>query len=127
MTIYAALNYQDPDKAIAFLCTAFGFTEHSITHAADGAFQHGELMLGDSMLMIGGPRAAGWLGGRAMDPLASAISLYADVPDPAAHLERARAAGATIVRELEHMDYGSDEYSARDPEGILWSFGTYRP
>jgi hypothetical protein len=25
------------------------------------------------------------------------------------------------------MDYGSTEYSARDPEGNLWSFGTYDP
>jgi uncharacterized glyoxalase superfamily protein PhnB len=31
------------------------------------------------------------------------------------------------VRELEDMDYGSREYSARDPEGNLWSFGTYDP
>ena len=25
------------------------------------------------------------------------------------------------------MDYGSREYSARDLEGNLWSFGTYDP
>ncbi len=29
--------------------------------------------------------------------------------------------------ELEDMDYGSREYSVRDPEGNLWSFGTYDP
>jgi uncharacterized glyoxalase superfamily protein PhnB len=37
------------------------------------------------------------------------------------------SAGATVVRELEEMDYGSREYSVRDPEGNLWSFGTYDP
>jgi len=31
------------------------------------------------------------------------------------------------VRELEDMPYGSREYSVRDPEGNLWSFGTYDP
>jgi uncharacterized glyoxalase superfamily protein PhnB len=25
------------------------------------------------------------------------------------------------------MDYGSREYAARDHEGNVWSFGTYRP
>ena len=36
-------------------------------------------------------------------------------------------AGAEIVRELADTDYGSREYSARDPEGNHWSFGTYQP
>ena len=44
-----------------------------------------------------------------------------------AHFERARTAGAEIVRELHDTDYGSRDYVARDPEGNLWSFGTYRP
>jgi uncharacterized glyoxalase superfamily protein PhnB len=25
------------------------------------------------------------------------------------------------------MDYGSREFTARDPQGVLWSFGTYVP
>jgi uncharacterized glyoxalase superfamily protein PhnB len=54
-----------------------------------------------------------------------ALSLHVDDPD--AHCARARAAGATIVRELEDADYGSRGYQARDPEGHLWYFGTYRP
>jgi uncharacterized glyoxalase superfamily protein PhnB len=127
MTIYAAIRYQDPDKAVSWLCTAFGFTEQSVSRTPEGEFQHGELRLGDSVVMISGPREAGWLGGAAADPLASPVSLYAAVDDPKSHFEKAKAAGATIVLELQHMDYGSDEYSARDPEGNLWSFGTYKP
>jgi uncharacterized glyoxalase superfamily protein PhnB len=34
--------------------------------------------------------------------------------------------GATLVRELNDTDYGSHEFACRDPEGNLWSFGTYR-
>jgi uncharacterized glyoxalase superfamily protein PhnB len=37
------------------------------------------------------------------------------------------AAGAQVERELADMDYGSREFSVRDPEGNLWSFGTYDP
>ena len=53
--------------------------------------------------------------------------IYVHVADIDAHHERAVAAGAEIVIPLQDMDYGSREYSARDPEGHLWSFGTYQP
>jgi uncharacterized glyoxalase superfamily protein PhnB len=52
---------------------------------------------------------------------------YVVVDDPDALHDRAKAAGATIERELSDQDYGSREFTARDPEGNLWSFGTYRP
>jgi uncharacterized glyoxalase superfamily protein PhnB len=54
-------------------------------------------------------------------------SVYVVVEDPDRHHDRAREAGARIERELTDQDYGSREYTARDPEGNLWSFGTYRP
>lgn len=53
--------------------------------------------------------------------------LYVAVDDPDAHCARAKAAGAEIVMEPTDMDYGARNYSARDLEGHLWSFGTYWP
>lgn len=47
--------------------------------------------------------------------------------DAEAHCERARAAGAEIVREPFDTDYGSRDYTARDLEGYVWHFGTYDP
>ena len=67
------------------------------------------------------------MGGEPSRALASTISIYAVIPDPDAHCERAKAAGAQIVRELADQPCGSHEYSARDLEGNLWSFGTYDP
>ena len=29
--------------------------------------------------------------------------------------------------EIIDTDYGSRDFSVRDPEGNVWSFGTYRP
>ena len=55
------------------------------------------------------------------------MGIYVYVEDVQAHHDRAKAAGAEIVRSLQVTDYGSWEYSVRDPEGHLWSFGTYRP
>jgi uncharacterized glyoxalase superfamily protein PhnB len=49
------------------------------------------------------------------------------IEDVDAHYRKALAAGAEIVRELSDTEYGSREYLARDLEGHLWSFGTYRP
>jgi uncharacterized glyoxalase superfamily protein PhnB len=39
--------------------------------------------------------------------------------------DRAIAAGAEVVRELNDADYGSRDVGFRDPEGNRWSFGTY--
>jgi uncharacterized glyoxalase superfamily protein PhnB len=53
--------------------------------------------------------------------------VYVQVDDADAHYARAWAAGAEIVLELQDTSYGSREYTARDLEGHLWSFGTYAP
>ncbi|MEK9969912.1 MAG: VOC family protein, partial [Ferrovibrio sp.] len=54
-------------------------------------------------------------------------SVYVVVADVDALFERAKAAGAEIVWGLRDSDYGSRDFSLRDPEGHLWSFGTYAP
>lgn len=38
---------------------------------------------------------------------------------------RVRHRNADVIRELADTDYGSREFAVRDPEGNLWSFGTY--
>jgi uncharacterized glyoxalase superfamily protein PhnB len=53
--------------------------------------------------------------------------VYVIVEDIDSHYERAGRAGAKIVRPLKDTDYGSREYMALDPEGNVWSIGTYRP
>jgi uncharacterized glyoxalase superfamily protein PhnB len=58
---------------------------------------------------------------------AATQGLYIVVEDVDGHCARARAAGATIVREPRDEDYGGRDYVARDPEGHVWSFGTYVP
>lgn len=40
--------------------------------------------------------------------------------------ERAKSAGADIRMELTDQDHGSRDFAVRDPEGNIWSFGTYR-
>jgi uncharacterized glyoxalase superfamily protein PhnB len=125
--IFPALRYRDAEAALEWLKQAFGAEEKAVYRGENGAIQHAELRIGEGLIMFGRHDGDGWLGGKPPDPLASTVSLYVVVPDPDAHHERAAAAGARIVRELEEMSYGSREYSARDLEGNLWSFGTYDP
>ena len=54
-------------------------------------------------------------------------STYVVVADVDAHAARAREAGADIYMEPRHQDYGGRGYTARDPEGNAWSFGSYDP
>lgn len=126
-TIFPALRYRDADAALAWLNDAFGTRERAVHRDGDGRIRHAELMLGENLIMIGIYDEGGFLGGRSPDPRAGTISLYITVGDPDAVHARATGAGAELVRELTDTDYGSREFSVRDPEGNLWSFGTYQP
>ncbi len=125
--IFPALRYADAGAGLEFLKRAFGAEEKEVHRGEDGIIHHAELRLGAGIVMLGQYSDAGWLGGEPARPLASTVSLYVAVPDPDTHCARARSAGATVVRRLENTPYGSREYSVRDLEGNLWSFGTYDP
>lgn len=122
------IRYEDPKAMLDWLERAFGFQRHA-AYEDGGQVVHAEVVYGSGMFMVGPTRAddpgsaqtPNQVGGRATG------GMYVVVDDPDAHCERARAAGAEVTRGPEDMDYGSREYSARDPEGHTWSFGTYRP
>lgn len=119
--IYPCLCYEDANAAIEWLERAFGARRHQVHERDDGAVEHAELDFDGGMIMMGsaGAGSLSWPAG--------AASLYIVVDDPDAHHARAVQAGAEIARELRDEDYGSRGYTARDPEGNLWSFGTYAP
>ncbi len=125
--IIPAVRYRDANAALEFLKSAFGAQETSVYRGDDGVIHHAELRLGAGLVMLGQYSEDGWMGGESPRPLASTVSIYVVISDPDQHFAAARSAGANIVRELADMDYGSREYSARDLEGNLWSFGTYDP
>ena len=122
-TIYPILIYRDCPAAIDFLERAFGFERHAVFEGESGAVTHGELRLGDELVMVSSASE----GDERYNQVIGNCVLYLAVEDPDAHHDRAKAAGAPIERPLADQDYGSRDYTARDPEGNLWSFGTYRP
>jgi uncharacterized glyoxalase superfamily protein PhnB len=122
-SIFPSLRYTDAHAAIEWLERAFGFERNHVYEGEGGLVEHAELSYGGTILMMGSDRG----GGDSFGSHAGQGWLYVVVDDPDEHHRRAKEAGAEIVRELEDQDYGSRDYSARDPEGNLWSFGTYRP
>ncbi len=122
-TIYPIFRYTDVRAAMDFLTKAFDFTVGTVNEGSDGAVAHAELTYGTGMIIVG-PRDPGAVRPR---PAPKDWAVYVAVDDVDAHHDRAKAAGAEIVRGLTDQPYGSREYDARDGEGNIWSFGTYRP
>ena len=85
---------------------------------------HAEVRVGTGIVMPADTRRAAR---EPLRPLTGPAAVYVVVNDPDALHARAVAAGAEIVRGLTDQDYGSRDFAARDPDGNLWSFGTYRP
>jgi uncharacterized glyoxalase superfamily protein PhnB len=122
------MSYEDAPAAIEWLVAAFGFEAVAVFPAADGTINHAELRLGDEgWVMLSSTHDDKF---NVRTPLALGAStqgIAAYVEDIDAHYARAVAAGAEMVDDLKGTDYGSRGYTARDPEGHLWSFGNYRP
>lgn len=116
------MKYHDGPAAKAWLEKAFGFTTQMEMPNTDGGIAHAELRLGPGVVMLGSVGKPDQ-----QNPWSTTPGLYVYVPDIDAHYAHARNAGAEIIRELHDTSYGAREYSARDLEGQLWSFGTYYP
>ena len=124
------LSYEDVGTAIDWLGKAFGFRESNERYTDDeGRVTHAELELDGATVMLG------WPGPMYRSPRHHALSceearewlsppyvidgVLVLVDDVDAHLERARAAGAEILREPKDEPYGR-LYVAADPEGHRW-------
>ena len=129
-TAIPCLRYRDAPAAIDWLCRAFRFERHLVVPDDAGGIVHAQLALGGGMIMLGSVRANDYgflmkqpdeVGG------AQTQSSYLVVADPDAVHGRAVAAGARIALAIKDEDYGGRGFSCYDPEGHLWSIGSYDP
>jgi uncharacterized glyoxalase superfamily protein PhnB len=129
--ISSSVFYEDPAKAIDWLCRAFGFEVRLKVEGEGGRIEHSELVFGDGLIMVGGasgerPGQKRMVSPRSVDGKNTQV-LCVCVDDVDAHCARARAAGARIYREPATSDYGGEyavdrSYGAEDPEGHQWFF-----
>jgi uncharacterized glyoxalase superfamily protein PhnB len=122
-SIYPVLKYEDAHAAIEFLERAFGFQRHAVHEGESGGVVHAELRFGDQVVML----SSAGLGNPVFDQGVGRTTTYVAVDEVDSLHDSASAAGAEIVMPPTDQDYGSRDFAARDPEGNIWSFGSYRP
>jgi uncharacterized glyoxalase superfamily protein PhnB len=115
------LHYHDPNAALDFLGKAFGFSLRFAHRDEAGRVLHAQVGVGDTSFMLG-PAQPDFRSAAASALPALHASIWCYVDDADAHCERARAAGATILREPADQPYGVREYDALDCEGQEWYF-----
>ena len=127
--MWPALICADAHGAIRFFEQAFGFVTTLVVpgEAGDREVVHAELRWppGGGVMLGSASTASDDHSAFASRPTGTS-SLYCVTDEPDALFERATAAGAEVVQGLRDEDYGSRGFTVRDPEGNLWSFGTYR-
>ncbi len=120
------LFYRDAPAMIDWLERAFGFERRLVVPGENGTVRHSELALGASVIMVSSSMPERkWRSAAELGAASAGVCIY--VADPDSHHARAIAAGAEILFPLKDSDYGSRDYTARDPEGTSWTFGTYIP
>lgn len=124
-TVSAHLVCTDPSAAIDFYKKAFNAMEMPGGRLEmDGVFLHGEIIIGDSVVMIGQEEAGcGSLGPRTLKGTPVTLHLY--VPDVDHAYQRALAAGAQEIMPLSDMFWGDRYGVLEDPEGHRWSLATH--
>ena len=110
-TVTPYLLVTDADAELKFLATAFGATEVSCQRNQDNTVMHAEVLIGDSLVMLG--QAGGqW------KPREAALYLWIDDVD--ASSAAALRAGATSESEPEDKPYGHRNAGVIDPNGVTW-------
>ena len=127
--IIPSMRYGDAPVAIEWLCNVFGFRKHLVVPGENGTIAHAQLVLGNGMIMLGSDSSDEY--GKVISPPGkdgvNTQSCYIFIEEIDAHYAHAVAAGAEIIMEIADQNYGGRLYSAKDPEGHLWNFGSYDP
>ena len=126
------IGYEDAASAISWLERAFGFREdRQARYEEGGTITHAELEMDGARIYVSTPsgyanplrlRESSDLARRAYDNPWVIDGHFVEVDDVDAHCERARDAGATILREPEEPGIGLRIYTAEDLEGHRWMF-----
>lgn len=120
-TIWPSLQARDARGLIDWLVATLGF-EETAAYEEDGKIAHAQLDWPEGGgVMLGDHKPDGeWT----LQP--GTFGAYVVTEHVDELYERAKAAGAQIIRHVADQDYGNREFAVADPEGNQWSFGPYR-
>lgn len=114
-TVTPYLVVRDADAELKFLKAAFDATESMCQRNADNTVMHAEVMLGNSLIMLG-------QAGNQWKALNAALYLWVDNVDEV--YSRALASGATSQSAPEDKPYGHRNAGVVDACGITWWIGS---
>lgn len=128
--VIPCMRYRDAPAAIDWLCTTFGFEATLVVPNEDGSIAHAQLSFGNSMIMLGSVFDTEF--GRLMKQPSeigqfNTQSSYLVVNDADMVYARVQEARGEILLDIKDEDYGGRGFTCRDPEGHIWSIGTYDP
>ena len=112
---FSIVRYTDAPAALGWMATTLGLQEQFVVPVEPGEVRFAVMGLGDDIVATGSLK----FGRR------HTVAAYGDDVD--SHYERSRDAGVEIVTALHDAPYGARIYSARDPQGHLWSFSSQEP
>lgn len=129
-TVVPCLRYRDAPAAIKWLCDTFGFTPQLVVPNDDATVAHAQLTFGNGMVMLSSVFNTEF--GRLMKQPVEVgqfvtQSTYLVVNDADHVYGRVLEAGAEVLLDIKDEDYGGRGFTCRDPEGHIWSIGTYDP
>lgn len=114
---YTIFYVEDVARTLSFYENAFGLTTGFLHESGD----YGELVTGDTKLAFSSRRLMTQLGkapARA-EPKSPVFEIALETDDVAGALERARAAGASVLQEVRDEDWGQTTAYVSDPDGYL--------
>jgi uncharacterized glyoxalase superfamily protein PhnB len=121
---YPGVRYRDADTAMKWLEDVLGCERREDHRDGDGNVVHAELVFRGAIVML----SSAGVGREPFSSLRAGDQLvYCALDEVDSLYEHVRAGGGDIALELTDTDYGSRDFTVRDPEGNLWAFGTYRP
>ncbi|MTV37254.1 VOC family protein [Duganella radicis] len=128
--VIPCLRYRDAHAAIDWLCGTLGFKVQFVVPEEDGSVAHAQLTFGNSMVMLGSAFDTPY--GRLLkqpDDIGGFVtqSTYLVVNDADLVYGRVLEAGGRILLDIKNEDYGGRGFTCADPEGHIWSIGTYDP
>ena len=130
-TVIPSARYRDALAAIEWLMRAFGFEKNAVYMNEDNTVAHAQLTFGNGMVMLGSVDNGSEFGKLTAQPdeigQRNTHGVYLVVRDADAVYATAKAAGAEMVLDIRDMEYGGRAFTCRDPEGHLWSIGTFDP
>ncbi|CAJ1500391.1 VOC family protein [[Mycobacterium] kokjensenii] len=121
-TVWLTLTAHDAPKLIDYYVDTFGFVVTARCGDTGDTIEHAELIWpeGSGGIMLGSHKP-----GNVWSREPGTAGGYVVTGDPDALYQRVTRCEADVVRPLADTDYGAREFTVRDPEGNLWSFGDY--